>query len=202
MSPAARGTQRFCPECGAKVTKTQKFCRECGADLSAPDSTKHPATPAAPETVPPPPSPPLEPTAAPWPAWAGAAACGALAVAVGLPWIGGGFGFDGFDVPLAALFSDTVTGGPPIAIVLLVAAAAGLAVGLISPSLRALGLTLVIVGTVSTAFLVWYVIRVLSLSSGAPLFDVLSVGVWVAVLASLGTLAGGIVLRTSARRAS
>jgi len=228
VSPATRSTQRFCPECGAKVTKTQKFCRECGADLqSAADETiqlpkaaasrKGTASAATTRSLPPPAPPPPpptvpEPTAAmpaaasrsdlPWPAYLAAGACGVLAIATGLPWFGGGFSLDGLDIPLAALFSDTATGGVPIGILFILAATVGLGMALAKPVARPLGLTFILTGGVSTLFMLWYVIRVLSTSGGAPVFDALSIGVWLAILSSLAVLVGGIALQMSARRAN
>lgn len=231
MAPATRSTQRFCPECGAKVTKTQKFCRECGADLlGAADETAELPKPAAAPTkraaastaatrrLPPPPPPPpsgmpppsprsaatpvpgATPTDLPWPAWVAAGACGALAIAMGLPWFGGGFSLDALDIPLAALFSDTATGGIPIGILFILVAAVGLGMALAKPVARTLGLTFLVAGGVSTFFMLWYVIRVLSSVSGAPIFDALSIGVWLAILSSIAVLAGGIALQMSARR--
>jgi zinc-ribbon domain len=230
VSPATRSTQRFCPECGAKATKTQKFCRECGADLQAPaDETaevpkargsaasakKSAASAAATRRLPPPPPPsmpaPLPGTAAshsstvtrsdlPWPAYLAAGACGLLAIATGLPWFGGGFSLDGLDIPLAALFSDTATGGIPIGILFIVVSAVALGMALAKPVTRPLGLTFIVAGVVSTFLMLWYVIRVLSTSGGAPIFDALSIGVWLAIVSSLVVLAGGIALQMSARR--
>jgi hypothetical protein len=116
-------------------------------------------------------------------------------IATGLPWFGGILTADGFDVPLALLFTDTATGGIPIAVLLLLAAAVGLGVALITPVPRVLGTTFLAVGAASTLVMLWYVIRVLSLAEGASLFDALSVGVWVAILGSLGALGFGIALR-------
>ncbi len=237
MTPATRSTQRFCPECGAKVTKTQKFCRECGADLQAAvdetaelpkpagraaASAKSPEAAAATTRKLPPPPPPPPPAAMPppspgsavtrspsttsadlpWPAWVAAGACGVLAIATGLPWFGGVFSLDGLDIPLAALFSDTATGGIPIGILFLLVAAVGLGMALAKPIPRPLSLTFLVLGAVSTFFMLWYVIRVLSISEGAPIFDALSIGVWLAILSSLAVLTGGIMLRLSASRAT
>lgn len=228
MSPAARGTQRFCPNCGAKVTKTQKFCPECGNELqaAAADTEKlapaprsrgrataplpPPAAPAAPPMpppsvspgrLPPPPAPPQE--AAPsWPAWAGAGACGVLVIASGLPWISApGFSADGFDVPLAILFSDTATGGLPLGWVFLLAAAAGLGMALLNPDNRPLSIALMSAGGASTFFALWYMIKALSLPS-APGSTALAIGALLAILASLGILAGGIWLRLAPGRAT
>lgn len=123
-------------------------------------------------------------------------------IATGIQWFGGGFGVDGLDIPLAALFSDTATGGIPIGVLFLLAAAVGLGVALINPAARPLSITFISVGAVSTVFILWYMIRVLSSLEGAPLFDALSIGFWLTFLASLGTLAGGIALRMAAGKAT
>jgi hypothetical protein len=138
--------------------------------------------------------------APPWPAWLATGACGILIIATGLQWFGGGLGIDGFDVPLAVLFSDTANGGVPIGVLLLLVAAAGLGMALFNPAARPLILTFLIAGGVSAFFLLWYMIRVLSKLQGAGLFDALSIGFWLAFLASAGILAGGIWLRLAARR--
>lgn len=223
-------TQRFCRICGTDLSVTDET-GELGSAAATAEPTAATAEPtaapaSAPAGTPEPPataplSPPTtapmpaqvaatEPMASPpapagrlhWSAWMAAVACSVLVVAVGLPWIGGGFGFDGFDVPVAGLFSDTATGGLPIGVIFLVIAATGIAVALINPAPRPLGLTFLIVGLASTLLLLWYVIRVLSVLNGAPVLDALSIGVWAAILASIATLVGGIVLQTSARHAS
>jgi hypothetical protein len=225
VSPATRSTQRFCPDCGAKTTKADKFCRACGFDLrekadeTAELDTADPAKSAKPsgartQQLPPPPPPRLPPptpgsavtaqlpekrTELPWSAWVAAGACGVLAIATGLPWFGGGFSLDGFDIPLAALFSDSATGGIPIGGLFVVAAAAGLGVALAKPFAGPLGITFLIVGAVSTVFILWYLIRVLSSSGGAPILEVVSFGVWLAVLSSLAVLIGGIKLQMDNR---
>jgi hypothetical protein len=125
-----------------------------------------------------------------------------LVLAVGLPWIGGGLDINALDVPTASLFTDGAAGGMPIGVIFLVLAAVGIAVALIRPVARLLGNTLWIVGAISTLLVVWYLFRVLSLSSGARLADVLSIGVWITILASIGALLSGITLAVSSRRAS
>lgn len=219
-------TQRFCRVCGTDLSVTDETgelgpaaAAAAAAEPAAAPASAPARTPAPPETGPlsPPTTAPMpaqvaatEPTASPrapegrlhWSAWMAAVACSVLVVAVGLPWVGGGFGFDGFDVPVAGLFSDTATGGLPIGVIFLVIAATGIAVALINPVPHPLGLTFLIAGLASTLLLIWYVIRVLTVLRGAPVFDALSIGVWAAILASIATLVGGIVLRTSARRAS
>lgn len=230
--PATRSTQRFCPECGAKVTKTQKFCRECGTDLQAattegaPEparssarSRKAPTTSASTgsstrKPSPPPPPPPsladLPPPSVPEaassapatiavPAWIAAGACGVLAVATGLPWFSGGFTVDGFDIPLASLVSDTALEGIPLAVVFLITAGVGLGVALIIPTNRALMLTFMVTGAVSVLLVLWYMFRVITNLEGAPLFDALSLGFWLAFVGSLGILVGGVALTARSR---
>lgn len=226
MSPAARGAQRFCPNCGAKATKTQKFCRECGEALQPPaEPTEELAPPAARSTTrtstaarteklpppmpppatsaaPPPPPPPPPPTGdLIWPAWLGAGAAGVLVIATGLPWFGGFISADSYDVPLALLFSNTAQGGLPIGVVFVLAAAAGLGVALMKPDPRTLSITFLSAGGASTFFMLWYTIRLMSNLQGASLFDAMSIGAWLALFASIGILVGGVLLRQGSSRA-
>lgn len=214
----------FCPSCGASVGTDQAFCKACGADLRegtaattpgvAPPAPA-PAPPASAPLPPPPPQPlpqqqypqqqyppptytpaPLAPLSGPgWAAYVGAAACGVLAIATGLTWFGGNLSVDAFDVPFALLFSDTAQGGLPFGVVLVVVAAAGLAAGLLAPTGRGLAVTLLSVGAVAVVLMIWYVVRVVSDAQGARLFDVLSWGAWLAVLASAGIVTGGLALQ-------
>ena len=230
MSPATRGAQKFCPNCGAKVTKTQKFCRECGEGLLASDadateelSAKTPSAPMReasaartqklpppppPGVAPPPPPPPPPPpgpglsTTFAWPAWIGVGACGVLVIATGLPWFGGFLSADSFDIPFAALFSNTAAGGFPIGVVFVLAAATGLAMALIKPDERTLSITYLSVGAASCFFMLWYMIRILSQAQGAPIFDALSVGAWFALLSSIAILVAGVMMRQGVSRAT
>ncbi|MGH2712099.1 MAG: zinc ribbon domain-containing protein [Actinomycetota bacterium] len=227
MSPAARGAQRFCPNCGAKVTKTQKFCPSCGEALQpAADATAElppPAPPTAPKagtrksaaatqplpppargTAPPPPPPPPPPPAGgdiDRAAWIGAGACGALVIATGLPWFGGAFSVDSYDIPFALLFSNTAAGGLPIGIVFVLAAAAGLGVALLKPDPRMLTITFLSAGGSASFLMLWYVIRIMSQLQGASLFEAVSIGAWLALVASAAMLTAGVLLRQSAARA-
>lgn len=121
-----------------------------------------------------------------------------LVIAVGLPWFGGGFSADGFDIPLAVLFSNTAQGGIPVGVVFLLAGAAGLGVALLNPAKQPLTMTFIIVGAASAFFTLWYMIRIMSNLQGAPLFSALSIGFWLAFLASIGALVGGVMLKTGA----
>ena len=229
MSPAARGTQRFCPNCGAKATKTQKFCRECGEalqppaadateELAAPKPPPPPAragartrssaeartSPLPPPTAPPPPPPPPPPSVGgnlDWPAWLGAGAAGVLVIATGLPWFGGFISADSYDVPLALLFSNTAQGGLPIGVLFLLAAAAGLAFAMLKPDRRSLSIAFLSAGGAASFFMLWYLIRVLTNLEGASLFDVFAIGAWLALFASIGMLVGGVLLRQRPSRA-
>jgi hypothetical protein len=136
-----------------------------------------------------------------WPAWMGVAACGVLAIATGLPWFGGFLSADSFDIPFAALFSNTLAGGFPIGVVFVLAAAAGLAVALIKPDTRTLSITYLSAGAASCFFMLWYVIRILSQAQGAPIFDALSIGAWLALLSSIAILVAGVMMRQSVSRA-
>jgi hypothetical protein len=50
--------------------------------------------------------------------------------------------------------------------------------------------------------MLWYLIRVLTNLQGASLFDVFSIGAWLALFSSIGMLVGGILLRQSSSRAT
>jgi hypothetical protein len=130
----------------------------------------------------------------PWPAWLGVVTSVLVAVATGLEWIGAGpFSADGFDVPVAALFTDSATGGIPIAAVLLVIIGVGLAAALIAADARRLSITFIAVGAASTLFVLWYVVRVLS-EPRVPGTTTTSYGVWLAVIGAIGTIISGILL--------
>ncbi len=223
MSPATRGTQRFCSNCGAKVTKTQKFCPSCGEALQPPaEATEELAAPAAPtrksaaartKKLPPPPPPSAAAVPPPpprarseagdldWPAWLGAGAAGVLVIATGLPWFGGFISADGFDVPLSLLFSDTAQGGLPIGVLFVLAAAAGLGVALLKPEAPTLSVAFLSAGGAASFFMLWYLIRVLTSLEGASLFDVFSIGAWLALFASIAMLVSGVMLRQGSGRA-
>ncbi|MDQ4005875.1 MAG: zinc ribbon domain-containing protein [Actinomycetota bacterium] len=225
MSPAARGAQRFCPNCGSKVTKTAKFCPSCGEALQAPGEATEELAPAAPpsptrksaarteklpppapppapsEVRPPPPPPPPPPERdLSWPAWMGAGAAGVLVIATGLPWFGGFITGDSYDIPLALLFSDSAQGGFPLGVLFLLVAVAGLAVALIKPDHRALKIAFLSAGGAGTVFMLWFLVRVLTNLQGASLFDVFSFGAWLSLLASIGMLTAGVMLLRSAVR--
>ncbi len=205
MSPAARGAQRFCPNCGSKVTKTAKFCPSCGEALQAPGEATEELAPAAPpsptrksaarteklpppapppapsEVRPPPPPPPPPPER-------------------DLPWFGGFITGDSYDIPLALLFSDSAQGGFPLGVLFLLVAVAGLAVALIKPDHRALKIAFLSAGGAGTVFMLWFLVRVLTNLQGASLFDVFSFGAWLSLLASIGMLTAGVMLLRSAVR--
>jgi hypothetical protein len=123
-------------------------------------------------------------------------------IAVGLSWSGGGFDVSGLDVPLAGLFTNNVSNGFPIGVLFLLAAAAGLGVALFRPETRIMSTTFLVTGGASLFFLLWLMIRIMSQLQGASLFDVLSIGFWLAFLASIGVLVGGIMLRVTGRTAA
>jgi zinc ribbon protein len=232
MTPAARGAQQFCSNCGAKVTKTAKFCKECGFALQpAADATEELTAASAPPPPPPkktaasrksaaatqklpPPAPPPAPGAAPpppppppprggdleWPAWMGATAAGVLVIAVGLPWFGGFISADAFDIPFALLFSDTSTGGLPLGVVFLLAAAAALGVALLNPEPRALSIGFLASGAAASFFMLWYLIRVMTNLQGASFIDLFSIGAWLALLSSIAMLVAGVMLRQGTSR--
>lgn len=219
MTPAARGTQRFCTNCGAKVTKAHKFCPECGEALqpaaepteelapsaAGPRTRKStaartqklppPMPPPTPKTAPlPPPPPPRAGGTLAWPAWAGAGAAGVLVIATGLPWFGGGFSVDSYDLPFTLLFSNTAQGGLPLGVVFVVAGAAALTVALIKPDARTLRIGFLSAGAASSLFMIWYLVRVLTELEGASLFEAFSFGAWLALLSSIAILVGGVLL--------
>jgi hypothetical protein len=124
-----------------------------------------------------------------------------LVIATGLPWFGGFLSADSYDIPFALLFSDTAQGGLPIGVLFVLAAAAGLAVALMKPDPRTLSITFLSAGGASSFLMLWYVIRLTSNLEGAPLFDALSIGAWLALLSSIAVLVAGVLLRQSVSRA-
>lgn len=224
MTAAGPGAVRFCPNCGVEVAEGQHFCRNCGADLTA-------AAGAVPAPPPAPPAPGAPPGAAgtrvpvaeravetpvgvtpapsatrvpgpPWIAWVGIVGCFLVAVGCGTEWIGvGSFSADGFDVPLATLFTDTATGGIPIAALLLVAVAFAVVVALIAPETRPLSMTFLAAGAVCAVFVLWYVVRAMSQETVEGTTTT-SFGVWLAVIGSIVTIVSGFLLMTSRPRAT
>jgi hypothetical protein len=163
-------------------------------EQATPPATWTPLPPApAPTSLPPPEPVPERKAALPWTAWLGVGGCGLLAIATGLDWFAG-INVNGFDIPMAALWSDTPTGSLPIAVPFLLIAAVGLAVAMLKPAPGSLGTTFLIAGAVSILLAILYVIRVLSTAQGVSILDVLSIGVWGVVLGSLAVLGAGVAL--------
>jgi len=194
---------RTCARCGSPLAEGQRFCVNCGAPVpeaaSAPPPEEQPTPPASWTPLPPAPAPtPLppkpvaqRPPSPPWTSWLGVGGCGLLSLATGLIWFEG-FDANAFEFPLASLWSDTAAGGVPIAIPFLVIAAAGLIVAMVWPASGPLGTTLLIAGALSVLLAGWFVIRILANAQGAPVLDVLGIGVWGAILGSLVILGAGI----------
>lgn len=194
----------LCPNCGAQVLEGQRFCRVCGTDVTA-SSYAPPESPALTLPEAPPPSAAVTPPVATvpmargagprWPAWLGVVTSVLVAVATGLEWIAAGpFSADGFDVLFASLYSDSATGGMPIAAVLLAIVGLGLAAAaLIAGDARRLSITFIAAGAASAVFVLWYVGRAMS-GESVPGTTTTSYGVWLAVVGAIGTIVSGLLL--------
>jgi hypothetical protein len=121
-------------------------------------------------------------------------------MATGLAWFGGFISADSYDIPFTLLFTDSAQGGLPLGVLFLLAAVAGLAVALIKPEPRALSLAFLSAGGAATFLMAWYLIRILTSLEGASLFDVFSIGAWLALVASVGMLVAGVALRQGSVR--
>ena len=211
MVATGPGTTRRCPSCGAEVLPGQRFCPTCGTDLDAAAAATTPSPPAIP--APPPGSAMPQPVAGttpgagtetrepapPWPAWLGVLACGAFAIGAGLDWVRlGDFSSSSFDIPFAALFSDTAGDGLSIGVVLVVIAAIGVAVALLAPRVGALATGFLVVGAIAVLVVVWYLVRILTGDNGGA--SILAIGYWLALAGAILTLVSALALLPHRRR--
>lgn len=198
-TPAAE-VDVFCRRCGADLRgsalppapSAAPPARPGAAPLEAP--TEPVAQVTAPMPPPPPPTtaaPPPRPGAAPssvaapaarlrWGSYTGVVACGLIALAAGLPWLGGGgINVSAFEIPLEALWSDAADGvGLGFAFVLL--GGLGLLLAAAAPGGAASRAGFAIAGAGALVVTGWFVVRLLSSVEGESAFKVMGFGIWVA----------------------